>query len=129
VGPGDGEPVAARRDVAAVFADGPMTVVLARDGRQLLRERAQASRAEVAAAFEARGYPWRATDPLADRYRPWSPGDGEVPAAVETLLEERRRVLGRDVARARKLREAIEELGYAVREDGTRQQWRRLTTR
>jgi hypothetical protein len=127
-GPGAGEPVAARDDVAAVFADGPVTVVLDGAGRQRLRDRVQVPRAEVAAAFEAHGYPWCDADPHADRYRSWSPGDGAVPPVVETLLEERRRVLGRDVARARRLREAIEDLGYAVREDGTRQQWRPLTT-
>jgi hypothetical protein len=115
-----------RDDVAAAFADGPLLVVLDRAGRQLVRERPQVPVAALAAAFGAHGYPWRTADPNAGAYRPWKRGDGELPAPVEALLRARQPMLRKDVRRTRELREAIEELGYAVRDEGGRQHWRRL---
>lgn len=129
-----GDRVVPRQDVFAVFADGPAVVVLDRSGRQLLRERLQVTGRVVAEGFTAHGFPWSSRDPFADRFQPWTPGDGKLaaaglPAAGEELLRARRAVLGKDARRADDLRVALQELGIVVREHRTDQSWRRLDTR
>ena len=117
----------ARSDVDAVFLDGKRLVVLDRASRQVVRDRPEATAAEVERAFRAHGYPWRDRDPYTDLYRRWVPDTPNLPPSVNAVLAARevmlRGKLDRDVA---ELRDEVQELGFTVRDEQFRQYWRPL---
>lgn len=126
----DGPQTVLRMDVAAVFLDGPVLVVLDRESRQVVRDPIELPASEVAAAFQSYGYPWCSADPYAARYRPWVPGTPEIPSSLHAELVQRRRALRMGASLdTRCLQEAVETLGYTVREVGTDQYWRPLVSR
>jgi hypothetical protein len=126
----DGPQKVLRMDVAAVFLDGQRLVLLDSESRQLVRDWIKVPASEVAAAFQACGYPWCSADPYAARYRPWVPGTPELPSSVDAELVQRWRALKmRASLDVRCLQEAVEMLGYTVREEGTKQYWRPLVRR
>ncbi len=117
----------ARVDATAVFLDGRKLVVLDRESRQLLREIHDVSPVALAAAFREHGYPWRDEDPFAELYQRWSPGTPELPAAVDAVLAAREVALKKKAHREiRDLRDAVANLGFVVRDDGSQQFWRPL---
>ncbi|TDC72785.1 YqeB family protein [Streptomyces hainanensis] len=116
-----------RAVVDAVFMDGKRLVILDRESRQLLRDTSEEKPADVARAFAAHGYPWAEADPYAELYRRWVPGTPEVPGAVNALLKAREVALEKKAsADIAELREEVEKLGFAVRDEATRQYWRPL---
>jgi hypothetical protein len=116
-----------RDDVAAVYLDGKKLVVLDRESRQLVRENHQAPKAALARAFEAHGYPWQDADPYADLYRRWVPNTPDLPPAANAVLTAREIALKKKAGQEiRELRDAVEKLGFVVRDDGARQYWRPL---
>jgi hypothetical protein len=116
-----------RADAVAVFLDRKKLVILDRESRQLVRDPVQVSGSAVAQAFREHSYPWRDADPYADLYRPWVTETAELPAAANSVLAARETALKKKARReTRELREAVETLGYAVREEGNRQYWRPL---
>jgi hypothetical protein len=124
---GDWSRTVARQDVEAVFAEGKRLVVLDHASRRLLNEPVQAPIAAVADALRARGYPWRDDDPYEGLYRRWWTDTPELPEAVNQVLAARELALKRKAAdEARQLADAVQRLGFAVREDGPRQYWRPL---
>ncbi|MEV6300241.1 hypothetical protein AB0M02_12630 [Actinoplanes sp. NPDC051861] len=124
---GDEHRTLARSDIEAIFLDGSVLVVLDLESRQAFRGEPQAEAATLERVFREFGYPWRDADPFAGLYQPWSPESGQVPVAVEAVLAARavavRKRAGRESA---ELREALQKLGYEVRDDGDRQSWRPL---
>jgi hypothetical protein len=120
--------VFARSDIAAVFVDGKQLVVLGTSGHELLRENSDESPARWASAFRKHGYPWSEDgDPYRDQYRRWVPDTPDVPPSVNALLKARERALQKkDRADAGDLRNELAKLGYVVREEGTRQYWRKV---
>lgn len=117
----------ARGDIASVFLDSKTLVVLDPESRQLLRETHEAPKPTLAAAFERHGYPWRDSDPYADRYHQWVADAPELPAAVNAVLAARQVALGKKARQeAGQLRTAVEKLGFVVRDEGARQYWRPL---
>jgi hypothetical protein len=118
-----------RAEVAAVFCDGPVLVVLDHRSRQRIRDKHQAPAKALQEAFTRHGYPWRDADPYADRFRRWLPGAADVPAATQALLTVRESLLRKKNERqATELREAAEALGVVVRDEGNTQYWRHLGT-
>lgn len=116
-----------RDQVAAVFMDRKRLVVLDRQSREWARDDPQASPGDVAAALRRHGYPWHETDPYASRYHLWVPDTPDLPAAADAILAARATALGRKAHEdAARLREAIEALGFTVRDEGCRQYWRAL---
>ena len=116
-----------RSDVAAVFVDGGRLVVLDRDSRQLVRDPHRLSRDALARGFRAHGYPWQDADPYAGLYRRWTPETADLPAAVNAVLAARKVALKKKAgAEIHDLGDAVEKLGFAVREDGATQYWRPL---
>lgn len=117
----------ARGDIDAVFLDGKRLVVLDRESRLLVSEAHQAPAGALASAFRAHGYPWCEADPHADRYRRWIPDTPDLPLAVNALLAAREVALekksGKDIL---DLRDAVESLGFTVRDEDARQYWRPL---
>jgi hypothetical protein len=123
----DGSDTVPGADVSAVFLDGERLVILDRESRQPVRETLRVARPEVAAAFREYGYPWREADPHAELYRRWVSGTPDLPAAVDAVLAARQSALKKNSRPdARRLRQAVEQLGYAVREEGNQQYWRPL---
>lgn len=116
-----------RSTVETVFAEGRTLVVLDRESRQVVRDTPEAKAARMARAFRAHGYPWADADPYGELYRAWVPDIPDLPAAVNALLAARAVALRKRVARdLASLRDEVEELGFTVREDGSRQFWRPL---
>ncbi|GAB2904160.1 YqeB family protein [Streptomyces mayteni] len=116
-----------RAAVDAVFMDGKRLVILDRESRQLLRDTSEEKPADVARAFAAHGYPWVEADPYAELYRRWVPDTPEMPGAVNALLKAREVALEKKAsADIAELREEVEKLGFAVRDESTRQYWRPL---
>jgi hypothetical protein len=126
-GLGDKATDVARADVAAVFTEGKRLVVLDHESRQVFRERTQASRQVLAAAFREHGYPWQDSDPYDALFRPWTPGAADLPSEVDSVLTARESALKKKAAKeAGELRDVAQKLGYVVRDQGTRQDWRPL---
>jgi hypothetical protein len=127
LGRGDRSRTVARADIEAAFAEGKRLVALDRESRQLVNEPVQAPMAAVADALRARGYPWRDDDPYGGLYRRWWTDTPELPEAVNKVLAARELALRRKAAgEVRELTEAVQRLGFAVREEGPRQYWRPL---
>jgi len=81
-----------------------------------------------AAAFRKHGYPWSDDgDPHRDQYRRWVPDMPDLPASANALLKARELALQKkDKTDAEDLRKELARLGYVVREEGTRQYWRKI---
>jgi hypothetical protein len=116
-----------RPDVDFVFMDGSFLVLLDRESRQLFHGEPQADRAPLERVFREYGYPWRDGDPFTGLYRPWVPDSGQLPIEVDAVLSARAVALRKKATReAAELRETLEKLGFAIRDDGDRQLWRPL---
>ena len=124
---GDWSRTVPRVAIEVVFAEGKRLVVLDRESRQLVNEPVQAPMAVVSDALRACGYPWRDDDPYDGLYRRWWTDTPELPEAVNKVLAARELALRRKAAdEVRELTEAVQRLGFAVREEGPRQYWRPL---
>jgi hypothetical protein len=119
--------VVARADAATVYADGKEFVVLDGKSRQLLRETPAAPMTAVANAFTRHRFPWRDSDPYAELFRLWSLGTGDLPDAVNSILSARQAALrNKSTQEVADLRDAVQKLGYVVRDEDNRQYWRPL---
>ncbi|MEU4164109.1 hypothetical protein [Actinoplanes sp. NPDC026670] len=117
----------ARPQIDVVFMDGSFLVILDHESRQLFHGEPQAESGPLKRTFTAYGYPWREEDPFTGLYQQWVPGTERLPVAVEAVLSARAVALRKKAPReAAELRDSLEKLGYAVRDDGDRQLWRPL---
>ena len=117
----------ARADIETVFVEDSRLVVLDRRSLQLARDPVQAPVAALSAALRSHGYPWRDADPYQGLYRRWWTDTPELPEAVNKVLAARELALKRKAAdEVRELGEAVQRLGFAIREDGVKQYWRPL---
>jgi hypothetical protein len=124
---GDWSRTVRRADIEAVFAEGRRLVALDRESRQLVNEPVQAPMAAVSEALRAHGYPWRDDDPYDGLYRRWWTDTPELPEAVNRVLAARELALTRKAPdEVRELGDAVQRLGFAVREEGPKQYWRPL---
>jgi len=118
-----------RADVADVFLDRDAIVVLDHRSLPLARDPNPASRERTAEAFRAHGYPWRDGDPFAELYRRWQPDTPDLPAPVNAVLAAREVALRKKARKeVRGLSQALHNLGYVARDEGSRQFWRPLVT-
>lgn len=116
-----------RQQMDMVFLQGDFLVILDRESRQIFHGEPQADPEPIERAFRDHGYPWRDGDPFHDLYQPWVPETDQLPVAVEAVLSARAMALRKKAVReAGELRESLEKLGYAIRDDGDRQLWRPL---
>ncbi|MBG0562894.1 YqeB family protein [Actinoplanes aureus] len=116
-----------RADIEAIYRDGDALVVLDRESRQAFRGEARAGAAVLERAFREFGYPWRDADPFAELYHRWVPDTGLLPVAADAVLSARAVALRKKAGKeAGELRDTLQKLGYAVRDDGDKQFWRPL---
>jgi len=117
----------ARGDITAAFLDGKELVLLGRDATELAREKTDLPAKEIAAAFTAKGYPWRPDgDPHRDEFRMWTRADDDLPGVAHGLLDERAKALEKGKAdEAATIRAELLKLGVVVRDEKKRQFWRR----
>ena len=115
-----------RSDVTDVFRDGRHLVLLGSTGAPWARLDADTLRqAEVRAAFEAHGWPWRDADPHEGAYERWMDGRPGFSAAEHGLL--RRRLAERkDAAAVAEVDDALATHGLAARVREDRLQVRRV---
>ena len=113
-----------RAAMAVAFLDRDRLVLLDRVGAELAREPSHLPAGRLAAAF---GPAWADRDPYADSYRRWVPESPELPPGARALLTARERALkagdSHDIA---ELRDELARLGIVVRDESTRQYWRRV---
>jgi len=118
-----------RAQIAAVFLDSKRLVLLDPTTRELAREKPEVSAKELAAGFRAHGYPWQDADPYLGSYRLWVPDMPGLPEGVNALLNARTRALAKKQKDDEvELRREVGTLGVIVRDEGTRQYWRRIPT-
>lgn len=124
---GDRTVTVPRDEIESVFRERGRLIILDRESRQRFHGATQADSGPIKSTLLSYGYPWRDDDPFTDLYRPWTPGSGELPVAVEAVLAARalavRKKAGKETT---ELRESLQKLGYVVRDDGDRQLWRPL---
>ncbi|MEL7975365.1 hypothetical protein AAG589_05830 [Isoptericola sp. F-RaC21] len=115
-----------RGEVADVFRDGRYLVLLGATGAPRARLDADTLRpAELRAAFEAHGWPWRDADPYEDAYQRWVDGRPGFSSDEHALL--RRRLAERkDAAAVAEVDGALAAHGLAARVRDDRLQVRRL---
>ena len=118
-----------RPSVKAIFVDGAQLVLLGFSGEELVREALDLDTDRLRAAFVGHGYTWLSGgDPYKDEYRLWVEDTPDLPPGADALLKARARALergdkGKEDAVA--LRAELAKLGIVVREEKTRQYWRR----
>lgn len=118
-----------RDEVADVFLDGTTLVVLDHRSLPLVRDPNPTSRGAIAAAFRAHRYPWRDVDPFGELYHRWRPDSTDLPPPVNAVLAAREVALRKKArAEVHGLSEALHQLGYVARDEGSRQFWRPLVT-
>jgi len=124
---GDDVVTVPRERIDFVFMEGRRLILLDGESRHLFHGEPQADPGPIEQTFRDYGYPWRDGDPFSDLYQPWVPDAGQLPVAVEAVLSARAVALRKKASReAGELRDSLEKLGYAVRDDGDRQLWRPL---
>lgn len=124
---GDDVVTVPRERIDFVFMEGRRLVILDGESRHLFHGEPQADPGPLEQTFVEYGYPWRDGDPFTSLYQPWVPDSGLLPVAAEAVLSARAVALRKKASReAGQLRETLEKLGFAVRDDGDRQLWRPL---
>lgn len=115
-----------RADIGPVFLDGKFLVLLGHQAEETAREPCDLDVAALAAAFTAHGYNWVPEDPHKADFRLWVPGTPGLPVGANALLSARasaiRKTGTEDDVRA--LRDELNGLGLAVRDEKKRQYWR-----
>ncbi|WP_229072947.1 hypothetical protein [Actinoplanes sp. DH11] len=116
-----------RDAIGALYPERDALVVLDHDSRQMFHGEPGASRERLRVAFREHGYPWHDADPFAGLYHRWAPETGTVPIEVEAVLSARAVALRKKAGKeAGELRDSLQRLGYAVRDEGGQQFWRPL---
>jgi len=115
-----------RAQIGSAFLDGKRLVLLDPATRELAREKPESSPAQLAAGFRTHGYPWLDADPHLRSYRLWVPDMPGLPDGANALLNARARALTKKRADdVTELHRELARLGVAIRDEDTRQYWRR----
>jgi hypothetical protein len=113
--------------VGAVFLDGRWLVLLGRATEELARETSDLEAERLRDAFVVHGFPWReGGDPHADEYQRWVDDVPGLPPSANALFRARARALDKgDGDEVAQLRADLARLGVVVRDEDSRQYWRR----
>ncbi|WP_405616941.1 hypothetical protein [Streptomyces sp. NBC_01508] len=113
-------------DVGPVFLDGKFLVLLGHRTEETAREPCDLDRAALATAFTTHGYTWAAEDPHKADFRVWVPDTPGLPVGANALLSARAQAMRKTgtAGDVRVLRDELNGLGLAVRDEDGRQYWR-----
>lgn len=115
-----------RADTGAVHPDGKFLVLLGHHTEETAREPCDLGRAELAAAFTAHGWNWTSEDPHRADFHLWVPDTPGLPVGANALLSARAHAMGKTgtAEDVRALRDELNGLGLAIRDERKRQYWR-----
>lgn len=117
-----------RKEINTIFLDGKQLVILGKSGHELARDKIDESPSTVIDAFKRHGYSWSSEgDPFKQEYRRWVLDSPDLSPAANALMKAREIALQKkDAKDIKELRNEIIKLGYIVREEETRQYWRKV---
>ena len=117
-----------RKEIDTVFIDGKQLVILGKSGHELARDKIDESPNTVMDAFKRHDYSWSSEgDPFKHEYRRWVLDTPDLPPTANALMKAREIALQKkDAKDIKELRNEIIKLGYIVREEETRQYWRKV---
>ncbi|MGF7532508.1 DUF308 domain-containing protein [Bacillus mexicanus] len=117
-------------DITLVFIDRKQLVLLGTAGYELAREEIDEKPANVEKAFRQHHYEWAAYgDPFKDQFRRWIPDAPDLSPGAHALLKAREKALKEeDTDDMEEFRLELAQLGIVVRDEGTRQHWRKAQT-
>ncbi|WP_194201860.1 YqeB family protein [Glycomyces albidus] len=123
---GDFEQEVARADVASVFVEDKLLVVLGHRRQELAQVHFDLDRDRLAEALRRHGYGRLSDgDPYGDRFKRWVPGADGLPRGADALLKARGHALEKsDESDLRELREELAGLDVVVRDRDKKQYWR-----
>ncbi|WP_062106045.1 YqeB family protein [Bacillus niameyensis] len=118
----------ALKDIAMVFLDGKELVILGKSGYELARELTDESAKKIVNVFKDYDYPWSSDgDPFKDDYRRWVLDTPDISPAANALLKAREIALQKKEKNDIKdLRKELAKVGYIVRDEETRQYFRKI---
>lgn len=117
-------------DIALVFMDHKRLVLLGTAGYELVREEIDEKPVNVEKAFRQHHYEWAADgDPFTDQFRRWIPDAPDLSQGAHALLKARHKALEDEQKDdIEEFRLDLAQLGIVVRDEGTRQYWRKAET-
>ncbi|MDO3661372.1 DUF308 domain-containing protein [Bacillus sp. C28GYM-DRY-1] len=117
-------------DIALVFIDHKRLVLLGTAGYELVREEIDEKPVKVEKVFRKHNYKWAADgDPLKDQFRRWIPDAPDLSPGAHALLKARHNALkDEETDDVEEFRLELAQLGIVVRDEGTRQYWRKAQT-
>ncbi len=117
-------------DIALVFMDHKRLVLLGTAGYELVREEIDEKPVNVEKAFRQHHYEWATDgDPFKDQFRRWIPDAPDLSQGAHALLKARHKALqDEEKDDIEEFRLELAQLGIVVRDEGTRQYWRKAET-
>lgn len=124
---GNYQPTFAVQDIKYVFSDGKQLVILGKSGMEMTRVEHDEKIKNLAKVFQKHDFPWVDEDPYKEQFRRWVENTPDIPSAVNALMKAREKALQKeDEEDVEDLRNEILKLGFIVRDENTRQYWRRV---
>ncbi|MGG4496157.1 YqeB family protein [Brevibacillus reuszeri] len=117
-----------RKEIDTVFLDGKQLVILGKSGHELARDKIDESPSTVMDAFKSYDYSWSTEgDPFKHEYKRWVLDTPDLSTTANALMKAREIALQKkDAKDGKELRNELIKLGYIVREEETRQYWRKV---
>lgn len=117
-------------DIALVFIDQKQLVLLGTAGYELVREEIDEKPENIEKAFRQHDYEWSADgDPFKGQFRRWIPDAPDLSPGVHAILKARHQALkDEETDDVEEFRLELAQLGIVVRDEGTRQYWRKAGT-
>ncbi|GED71370.1 hypothetical protein BRE01_50720 [Brevibacillus reuszeri] len=117
-----------RKEIDTVFLDGKQLVILGKSGHELARDKIDESPSTVMDAFKSYDYSWSTEgDPFKHEYKRWVLDTPDLSTTANALMKAREIALKKkDAKDGKELRNELIKLGYIVREEETRQYWRKV---
>lgn len=123
---GDFEKEVPRGDIASVFVEDKLLVVLGHRRQELAQVHFDLNRDRLAEALRRHGYAWLSGgDPYGAQFKRWVPGADGLPRGADVLLKARAQALEKsNESDLRELRGELAELDVVVRDRDKKQYWR-----
>ncbi|WP_112139973.1 YqeB family protein [Glycomyces dulcitolivorans] len=122
---GDFDEAIPRGDVASVFVDDKLLVVLGHRRQELAQVHFDLNRDQLAAALRRHGYGWLGADPYGAQFKRWVPGADGLPRGADALLKAREHAAEKsNESDLKELREELAAIDVVVRDRDKKQYWR-----